>query len=109
MELTISYWVDATHTKARTLLNRNGIDVWFDYYPSKELAYLSYYEIRDAYAAGTLTGPGGATTGPGIDPVDYPKPSLEQQKLEKLALFESNTKHLQAAGYPVTVNGTEYI
>jgi hypothetical protein len=100
--LTLSYWVDVNRVKAITVLNRGGSDQWYDYYPASENMYLSYSEIRDAYAAGTLTGPG-------VTPIDYPRPPLEQQKLDKIALFENNTKYLQSEGYKVTVNGTEYV
>lgn len=102
MELTTSYWVDTTHIKACTLINRNGVDIWVDYYPSPAYMHLSYYEIREAHAAGTLTGPG-------KDPVDQPRPSLEQQKADKIAMFEFNTKQLQSSGYTVAVDGTDYV
>lgn len=102
LELTLSYWVDANHVKATTLLRRNGIDAWFDYYPDEAHMHLSYYEIRDAFYAGTLTGAGKT-------PVERERPSLEQQKFEKLYQIEMTTKQIQSNGYTVQVNGVDYV
>lgn len=96
-----SYWTDLNHVKATARIALGGREQWVDYYPAAENMPNSHYAIRAAYAADDLAG--------AVTPVDLPRPSLAEQKQDKLYQFEMNTKQLQANGYTVAVNGIDYV
>lgn len=98
MNLIKSYWKTTEHIIATSLILENGEERWVDY--DKNNPNNSYVSVKEAQIAGTLTGE--------VDPVDYPRPPLEEQRYLRLQETELKTLSIRMLGIPVTVGGVEH-